>query len=229
MNDYRLYDALAAAFAAEGVDTHFTLLGDGNMHWATVLAEKYRVRTTHARHEHCAVAMASAFAHVTGRVGIASVSRGPGLTQIMTALTTAARGEIPLVVFAGEAPTSPTWTIQHIDQAPFVRACGVEYLQIQSVSHALDRVREAFCMAAFEHRPVVLAVSDDLQRSQALASASYVPSTAYIPEHRLCPPDDDAVRTSAQLIAAADRPIILAGRGVWQSGAQKEITELAER
>ena len=163
MTEYRLYDALAAAFAAEGVDTHFTLLGDGNMHWATVLAEKYGVRTVHARHEHCAVAMASAFAHVTGRVGLASVSRGPGLTQIMTALTTAARGEIPLVVFAGEAPTSPTWSIQHIDQAPFVRACGVEYLQIQSVNHALDRLREAFCIAAYEHRPVVLAVSDDLQ------------------------------------------------------------------
>jgi thiamine pyrophosphate-dependent acetolactate synthase large subunit-like protein len=229
MTEYRLYDALAAAFAAEGVDTHFTLLGDGNMHWATVLAEKYGVRTIHARHEHSAVAMASAFAHVTGRVGLASVSRGPGLTQIMTALTTAARGEIPLVVFAGEAPTSPAWSIQHIDQAPFVRACGVEYLQIQSVNHALDRLREAFCIAGCEHRPVVLAASDDLQRSPARSEVRYVPSREYIPAQRLCPPDEETVRNFAEMIAAAKRPIILAGRGVWKSGARKEVTELAER
>src|SRR5689334_15447811 len=44
MIEQRLYDVLAAAFAAEGVDTHFTLLGDGNMHWATVLAERHGVR-----------------------------------------------------------------------------------------------------------------------------------------------------------------------------------------
>ena len=121
---------LAAAFAAEGVDTHFTLLGDGNMHWGIVLAERHGVRTIHARHEHCACEMASAYAQVTGRVGVASVTHGPGVTQIMTALTTAARGDIPLIVFASEAPTTATWTIQQIDQAPLVRACGVEYIQI---------------------------------------------------------------------------------------------------
>lgn len=130
MTDYQLYDALADAFVGEGVDTHFTLLGDGNMHWATIMAERHGVRTIHARHEHCACEMASAYAQVTGRVGVASVTHGPGLTQTMTALTTAARGEIPLVLFAAEAPATATWTIQHIDQAPLVRACGVEYIQI---------------------------------------------------------------------------------------------------
>src|SRR4051812_22350020 len=145
MTGHRLYDVLADVFAAEGVDTHFTLLGDGNMHWATESAERHGVRTIHARHEHSACEMASAYAHVTGRVGVASVTYGPGVTQIMTALTTAARGDLPLIVFASEAPTTPAWTIQHIDQAPLVRACGVEYIRIQSINHALDRVREAFC------------------------------------------------------------------------------------
>src|SRR3569833_2153779 len=69
MTDRRLYEVLAAAFVAEGVDTHFTLLGDGNMHWGIELAERYGVRTIHARHEHCACEMASAYAHASGRVG----------------------------------------------------------------------------------------------------------------------------------------------------------------
>jgi len=229
MIEQHLYDVLAAAFAAEGVDTHFTLLGDGNMHWATVLAERHGVRTIHARHEHCACEMASAYAHVTGRVGVASVTHGPGVTQIMTALTTAARGDIPLIVFAGEAPTTAAWTIQQIDQAPLVRACGVEYIQIQSVNHALDRVREAFCVAQFERRPVVIGVSDDLQHARIHNIPRYVPSSTFMPRNPPCRPDDESVRAIAELIAAAERPIILAGRGVTLAEARAEVLELAER
>src|SRR5215470_10231194 len=214
MIEQRLYEVLAAAFAAEGVDTHFTLMGDGNMHWATVLAERHGVRTIHARHEHCACEMASAYAQITGRVGVASVTHGPGVTQIMTALTTAARGDIPLIVFASEAPTTAAWTIQQIDQAPLVRACGVEYIQIQSVNHALDRVREAFCLAQSERRPIVLGVSDDLQRVRVHNVPRYVPSSVFIPRHSPVLPNEDAARAIAEVIASAERPIILAGRGV---------------
>ena len=229
MIEQRVFDVLAAAFAAEGVDTHFTLLGDGNMHWATVLAERHGVRTIHARHEHCACEMASAYAHVTGRVGVASVTHGPGVTQIMTALTTAARGDIPLIVFASEAPTTAAWTIQQIDQAPLVRACGVEYIQIQSVNHALDRVREAFCVAQYERRPVVVGVPDDLQRARIHNIPRYVPSSTFIPRTSPCLPDDESSRAIAELIASAERPIILAGRGVMLADAKAEVLELAER
>jgi acetolactate synthase I/II/III large subunit len=229
MTELHLYDVLAEAFAAEGVDTHFTLLGDGNMHWATVLAERHGVRTIHARHEHCACEMATAYAHVTGRVGVASVTHGPGVTQIMTALTTAARGDIPLIVYAGEAPTTATWTIQQIDQAPLIRACGVEYIQIQSTNHALDRVREAFCVAQHERRPVVIGVADNLQRTRMSKSPPYEPSSSFLPRHRACLPDPESVHMIAEIIASAERPIILAGRGVMQAGATQEVIELGKR
>lgn len=229
ITDQRLYEVLAAAFVAEGVDTHFTLMGDGNMHWGIALAERHGVRTIHARHEHCAIEMASAYATVTGRVGVASVTHGPGVTQIMTALTTAARGDVPLIVFASEAPTTATWTIQHIDQAPLVRACGVEYIQIQSVNHALDRVREAFCVAQYERRPVVIGVSDDLQRTRMGEMPTYVPSRAFIPRHTPLSPDPASVAEIAEVIASAERPIVLAGRGVMQAGARTEVIELAQR
>jgi acetolactate synthase I/II/III large subunit len=229
MTGHRLYDLLADAFAIEGIDTHFTLLGDGNMHWAIALAERHGVRTIHARHEHCACEMASAYAHVTGRVGLASVTHGPGLTQTMTALTTAVRGGIPLVLFAGEAPTTAAWTIQDIDQAPFARACGAEYVRIQSVNHALDRVREAFCIAQHERRPVVLGVSDDLQRVPVPPNSSYVPSSAFLPRLPPSAPDPESAMAIANIIAAAERPIILAGRGVMDAGAKSEVVALADR
>ena len=101
MTDNQVSDVLAQAFAAEGVDTLFTLMGDANMYWSASMADNQKVRLIHARHEHCCVAMADAYARATDKVGVGSVTWGPGYTQIMTALAMAARGNAPVVVFAG--------------------------------------------------------------------------------------------------------------------------------
>src|SRR4029079_2073541 len=93
----------------------------------------------------------------------------------------------------------------------------------------LDRVREAFCVAQYERRPVVLGVSDDLQRVRVHNIPRYVPSSTFIPRNAPCPPDDESVRAIAELIAAAERPIILAGRGVMLADAKAEVLEFAER
>jgi acetolactate synthase I/II/III large subunit len=227
MSNRHLYDALAEAFVAEGVDTHFTLLGDANMHWATIMAEQHGVETVHARHEHCACAMASAYAYVTGKVGVASVTHGPGFTQTMTALATAARGHIPLVVFAGETPTSAVWTLQHIDQAPLALGSGAKYIAIQSVNHALDRMREAFAIARAESMPVVLGVPTDLQRAFYPNAPAYVPSTSVMPHPEALAPDRQSVETIAAMIEQAERPIIIAGRGAMMAGAKAALQDLA--
>ena len=109
--------------AQEGVDTCFALLGDANMSWATRLAEQ-GCRMIYVRHEHCAVAAAMAFARKSGKIGVATVTCGPGLTQLMTVLPAAVRARLPLVVFAGEAPLKTGWYNQAIHQAPFVTATG---------------------------------------------------------------------------------------------------------
>jgi glyoxylate carboligase len=111
MTDNQVSDVLAQAFAAEGVDTLFTLMGDANMYWSASMADNQKVRLIHARHEHCCVAMADAYARASGKVGVGSVTCGPGYTQIMTALAMAARGNAPVVVFAGDAPIGASWYI----------------------------------------------------------------------------------------------------------------------
>ena len=92
MEKLQVSDMLAQAFKAEGVEFVFTLMGDANMYWAAKMGDKYGVNLVHARHEHCACAMADGYARATGKVGVASTTCGPGFTQIMTALTMAARG-----------------------------------------------------------------------------------------------------------------------------------------
>ena len=90
-NDLPGYELLARAFYSEGVRANFTLMGDANMHWTVALSEFEGLRTIHARHEHCACGMAIGYAYATGKVGVASVTLGPGFTQTMTALATAAQ------------------------------------------------------------------------------------------------------------------------------------------
>ena len=94
----KLYEALADAFVREQVTTCFALLGDANMHWAGALADR-GVNFIYTRHEHAAVAGAAAYSRASGEVGCATVTCGPGLTQIMTILPIAQRARLPLVVF----------------------------------------------------------------------------------------------------------------------------------
>src|SRR5262245_62680254 len=129
----KLYEALADAFLAEGVDTQFVLMGDGNMHWSTAFAKLPGVHTVHVRHEHATVAAATAYNVATNKIAVASVTCGPGVTQVMTALPAAARARLPMVVFAGESPINAKFYNQYIDQAPLVTATGTHYIAAHSV------------------------------------------------------------------------------------------------
>ncbi len=223
-----IYEAIANAFRAEGTDTLFVLTGDGNMHWEVALSESGGVRSVHVRHEHCACAMATAYAAATGKVGVASVTCGPGLTQIMTALATAAQAHIPLVVFAGESPMHAAWYNQHIDQAPLVTGTGAHYIGGRSPVQILNNVREAFYIARTRRQPVVLGVPLDLQQ-QTIEPADYSPSADFIPDTGPMAAHPRYVEMAANLIKAARRIVIVGGRGVMRSGARDACEDLAER
>ncbi|MDT7952867.1 MAG: thiamine pyrophosphate-binding protein [Acetobacteraceae bacterium] len=223
-----IYAALAEAFAAEGTDTLFVLTGDGNMHWEVAMTDDQAVRSIHVRHEHCAVAMATAYAVATGRVGVASVTCGPGLTQIMTALATAAQARIPLVVFAGESPMHAAWYNQHIDQAPLVVGTGAHYIGGRSAVQVLNNVRDAFYIARTRRQPVVLGVPLDLQQ-QPIEAAPYAPSTDYLPRTGPMVPHPDDVARAAALLARASRIVIVGGRGALSPDGRAACEALADR
>lgn len=224
-----LYDALAEAFVAEGVDTQFILMGDGNMHWATALSQQPGVQTIHVRHEHCAVAAAMAYYVATGKVAAASVTCGPGLTQLMTALPAAVRAHLPVVVFSGEAPINAKFYNQAIDQAPFVYATGAHYIAAHSVPRMLDHVREAFHIARLERRPVVLGVPYDMQKLPYTPKSAYVPSTKFLPDGGRTQPDPTQIAMLIERIRAAKRPVVLGGRGAIRSAARSAAVALADR
>lgn len=222
-------DMMARAFRAEGVDTLFTLMGDANMYWSQAMAELPGVKVIHARHESCAVSMAEGYQRATGKIGVASTTCGPGFTQVMTSLCMAARANIPLVVFAGDTPMTSPWYVQQIDMAPLAQAVGAHYVPVRHVDRLLDGVREAFQVAALERRPVVLSVPMDMQKEPWPHLDDYTSSTDLGPTAQRPHPDPAIVDRVVDLVAASERPIILAGRGATSSGARTAIEALAEK
>lgn len=222
------YRILAKAFVDEGVDTVFSLTGDGNMYWESAFVELPGTRTVGVRHEHVAVAMATSYARVKDEVGVASVTCGPGLTQITTALAIAKRASVPLVVFAGESPLHAGWFNQVIDQGPIATSSGARYIAVHSTKRLHQYVAEAFYFAKTYREPVVLGVPFDLQKELVETVPDYVPSSYYIPDTGPRYPHPDYVKSAADRIAAANRVIVLAGRGARLAGAQAACAELAE-
>jgi len=224
-----IYEGLARAFQAEGVDTHFTLMGDGNMHWATAMKNLPGMQTIHARHEHCACTMAMGYTSATGKVGVASVTCGPGFTQITTALASAARSEVPQVIFAGETPIGAKWYGQAIEQQPLAAICGAHYISGHSRHRMYQYVREAFYMARHHRQPVVLGIPYDIQKQPMPEIGAYEPSNTVLPVTARLPPDPAQIAALAAKLSEARSPIILAGRGVIWSDARANVEELAER
>src|ERR1044072_9507405 len=225
----KLYEALAEAFLAEGVDTQFVLMGDGNMHWCTAFGRLPGVHSVHVRHEHATVAAATAYNVATGKLAVASAAGGPGVTQLMTALPAAVCAPLPMVVFAGEAPINAKFYNQAIDQAPLVAATGARYIAAHSVPRMMDYVREAFHVAKVERCPVGLGGPYDLQKTEHMANQPYETSEMYQPKVGRMHPDPEIVADAVERLATAKRPIILGGRGVLWSGSRDAVIRLADR
>ena len=225
----RVFDVLARAFAQENVDTCFALLGDANMNWATRLAEQ-GCRMIYVRHEHCSVAAAMAYARKSGDVGVASVTCGPGVTQLMTALPAAVRAHLPLVVLAGEAPLKSGWYNQGIDQAPFVTATGAAYHSLHLPERMPIAVRDAFLQARRERRPVVIGVPFDVQ-NRAWTGPVEMPTPSYqlIPQLSPIPPHPDDVAASAKLVGDAQKVVVIAGLGAVEAKAGPACRALAAK
>ena len=224
-----VYDVLAKAFIQEGVSTCFTLMGDANMNWAARLAQQ-GCRMVYVRHEHCAVAAAMAYARKTSEVGVATVTCGPGVTQLMTALPSAVRAHLPLVVFAGESPLKMGWYNQELNQGPMITATGAAYHPLHLPERMPIAIRDAFLQARRERRPVVLGIPFDLQeRPWAGPEALPTPSHQLLPRLSPMPPHADDVAKAAQLIAGAERVIIFAGLGAVEAKAGPACRALAAK
>ena len=182
--------------------------------------------------ERCGVFAADAYAKVSGRVGLADGTLGPGATNLVTGLVEALNAGSPVVVFTGDANRSHAWKnmTQEARQIEILRPAVKDVLKVETVARAPEMVRRAFQIATSGRPgPVVVDIPEDIAHgTHGFSDADFAVDPRYesAPAIRCRPALDDLERAVA-LLAKARRPLMLCGGGVHISGAADAIAAFA--
>lgn len=218
-----VYQSLARATKDHGVTTMFGLMGDANLFMVDSFVRDFGGRFIPAAHEGSTILMASAYAHVSGNVGVATVTHGPGLSNCMTALTEATRGHAPLVILAGDTPVDNPRHLQSIAQRDLINVTGAGFEQLRTPATVGKDVARAFYRAQVERRPIVLNMPADFMWQEAdydIQVLDVFSAPGGVAE-------GDLLDNAIGMIASARRPLILAGRGA--VAAHEQLVRLADR
>ena len=213
---------------AEGVDTIFGHPGGAILPINDALYSG-RIRHILTRHEQGAVHMAEGYARATGRPGVVLVTSGPGGTNVVTGLADAFMDSTPIVVFTGQVPTDVIGNdaFQEADIVGMTRSCTKHNYLVRDVKDLARTIKEAFYIAA-SGRPGPVLV--DIPKDVANASTDFrYPDSVDIRGYRPTTLGHAGqIRRAAEMLAAAERPVIYAGGGVIHSEAAAELHELGE-
>src|SRR5262245_19936342 len=207
----------------------FSLIGDANLPIVGALGRYTNAAQCFARDEGAAVAMADGYAQASAKLGIATVTSGPGLTHAATSLLGASRIHTPLVVIAGDTPMRRPAGIQEmqsIDQRRLVEPCEAQFHGLRSPLSLADDIASAFYRARVDRQPVVLSVPLDLQSAELSDGWTYQSSAA---RPLALEPGPSAVRAILETLRSAERCLILAGRGAIRANARDELVQLADK
>lgn len=217
------YKSIARSIQDHGIGTMFGLMGDANLFMVDHYVRGCGGTFVPVAYEGSSVLMALAWSHVTGNVGVATVTHGPALTNCVTALAEGARGNIPMVLLAGDTPVMVPQHLQSIDQRETVKVAGAGFEQMRAPETAAQDVANAFYRARVERRPIVLNMPADFMWQEITHEKKIFPvfsTPSYVPE-------GDGLDQAVGMIASARRPVILAGAGA--AGARDQIIRLADR
>ena len=217
------FQSIAQAVTDHGVGSMFGLMGDANLFMVDHYVKGCGGTFVPAAHEGGAVLMALAHTHVSGRMGVATITHGPALTNCSTALTEGTRGRIPMVLLAGDTAVSNPENLQNIDQREVVKATGAGFEQVRSPETAAEDIARAFHRAARDRRPVVANMPADfmwmeVEHVKTVHPVFAAPNVVQEGDHL-----DEAIG----MIASSRRPIVLAGHGAID--AREQVIALADR
>jgi acetolactate synthase I/II/III large subunit len=224
--------ALIKSLETQGVEVMFGLPGGAILPVYDPILES-SIRHILVRHEQGAGHMAEGYAMVTGRPGVAIVTSGPGATNIVTPLSNAYMDSTPLVVVSGQVPTGAIGTdaFQECDITGVTMGITKHNWLVKSADDIPRTVAAAFHVATTGRPgPVLIDVPKDVSNAQMdwywPTSIDELDLPGYSPVRE---GDPIAVRRAAELMLAAERPVIYAGGGVLKAHATAALRELAER
>ena len=228
-------EALMRALQDEGVSTIFGYPGGSIMPVYDALYDytrgpKKAFDHILVRHEQAATHAAEGYARVSGQVGVAIVTSGPGATNTLTGVADAMLDSTPIVVIAGQVPIGALGTdaFQEVDLVGVAQPISKWSYQIRHASDIAWAVSRAFYIArSGRPGPVVL----DFPKNAQVETVEYEPQKVdFIRSYVAQPPlDGEAVKQAAVLINAAQKPLALVGQGVELGNAQQELKAFLEK
>ncbi len=224
-------EAIIRSLLAENIKTIFGYPGGAIIPVYDVLYN-YTDRLRHilVRHEQGAVHAAQGFARVSGKIGVAIVTSGPGATNIITGVADALIDSTPLVVISGQVDSKVLGSdaFQETDVIGITQPVTKWSYQVRRAEDIPWAISRAFYIAASGRPgPVVIDVTKDAQTGMmewGYKKCNFIRSYNPTPKIKA-----KAVTQAAELINGAKRPLIIAGHGVLISQAGKELVELAEK
>lgn len=224
-------EALMRSLEHEGVDVLFGYPGGAIMPTYDALYDhKETLHHVLVRHEQAAVHAAQGYARVSGKVGCAIVTSGPGAMNTITGIADAMIDSTPLVVISGQVGAAMLGTdaFQEVDVVGVTQPITKWNYQIRRAEDIPWAVARAFYIAkSGRPGPVVL----DFAKNAQTAMIDYEPQNVdFIRSYNPYPEiDDAAIREAARLINESVKPFMLVGQGVELAGAHKELLALAEK
>ena len=213
----------------EGVKTIFGIPGGVVLKLFDVLHQQEDVEVVLTRHEQGAVHMAEGYAKATGKAGVALVTSGPGMTNIVTGLADAMMDSVPLVAFTGQVPTNLIGNdaFQEADNIGISRPCTKHNVLVKDVSELATVIKEAFYIANTGRPGPVLV---DIPKDVSTESAEFrYPEKVSIRGYRpTVSGNRHQIKQAAHEVLKARRPVIYVGGGAIFSGAANEVREFAD-
>ncbi|MEM9968749.1 MAG: thiamine pyrophosphate-binding protein [Pseudomonadota bacterium] len=219
----QVHKSIAHSLQDHGVETLFGLMGDANLFMVDHYVKELGGTFIPAAHEASTILMALGYAHVGGRVGVATVTHGPALTNCVTALVEAVRGHSSMVLLAGDTPAGYPRHTQNIDQRELIKTTGAGFEQLRAPSTAAEDVARAFYRAQVEKRPIVLNMPVDFMWEMTEHADRKLPAHTQ-PKGAA---ESDIFNEAVGMLLSARRPLVLAGGGA--ADAQDALIELADR
>jgi acetolactate synthase-1/2/3 large subunit len=207
-----------------GADLAFCLPGESYLPVLDALHDS-PIRLITCRHEQGAANAAEAYGKLTGRPGVCLVTRGPGATQAAVGVHTAKQDSSPLLLLVGQVPRAfrgrEAW--QELDYAQVFGGIAKAAWEIDSAARIPEHVAEAYALAlSGRPGPVVLAMPEDV-----LAEEADVADGGRVETPSLAPSDGDLVRVR-ELLAGAERPLVVVGEGGWTAATSRDVLAFCE-
>lgn len=219
----------ARMLKAEGVEHIFSLVG-GHIYTLYDACVDEGIKIIDVRHEEAAAHMAEGWALVTGKPGVCVVTAGPGFTNMITGTANAAIANSPIICISGHSPLGEydTGALQDLNQIDIIRPLTKMARTIYQTGRIPDYMAMAFRHAlAGRPGPVYLEIPQDVFFSQVDEA-----NVEMLKDYRAtaAPAGDPAeIDKALDLLKNAQRPVIVAGSGVWWSQAHEELQAFVEK